>query len=44
MNERPHAPIEPEDDHVRRAYRSLPGDEVAPEIDARVLEAPALED
>lgn len=39
MNERPDAPSEHEDDDVRRSYRSLPHDEVPPEVDARVLEA-----
>ena len=39
MNERPDAPGEHEDGDVRRAYRSLPHDEVPPEVDARVLEA-----
>ena len=39
MNERPDAPSEHEDDDVRRSYRSLPHDEVPPEVDARVLDA-----
>ncbi|MET0659561.1 MAG: hypothetical protein ABW110_15545 [Steroidobacteraceae bacterium] len=39
MNQRPDAPREHEDEDVQRAYRSLPGDEVPPEIDARVLQA-----